>query len=581
MNASPAVVAPDFGSFTVFLDDPSDTPRLGFDVYASCFAQIIEHSQPRFAIGIFGDWGSGKTTLMRAIETRIATASDSMLPVWFNAWRYEREEHLIIPLLDNVREALLAWSETRADKQTRERASRAAALFGRAARAFVRGLSIKAGIPGIGEASLSMSEVLDAPSSDQGPCSFYHAAFRDLREATDEFTRGSEDRRVVVFVDDLDRCLPSNALEVLESMTLFLDLMGFVFVVGLDRGVIERSIEAKYEAGSPQPTTRLVVQQAVPSNAANGEMSTSSLASAGGAADRVPPVNGADYIKKIFQVPFALPQIGTDQLNELVGSLSSTPGLPDMQAANLHDVVSGHLLYLTDRDSVNPREVKRLINAYTVQMKLLQPRLGPGTSADTVLALQLMGFRPDWERLYDVLVADPEMFVDDMRQVLASDSGEPAVIGDDAEPLPPAFLTYLRGRAAPLLEQPSLTPYISSAEQTRSVDPGSLQARRAVRRVQRLLNAAYTNDAVADPSGLLTEVSVLRDSLSRSSSSSALVQNEILPQVSALEQIIKELSGSAQSADVTAVASRGLRTLERIAQGLQEMRRQANVAGHR
>jgi predicted KAP-like P-loop ATPase len=52
--------------------------------------------------------------------------------------------------------------------------------------------------------------------------------------------------RVVVLVDDLDRCLPTNALDVLESMKLFFDLPGFVFVVALDEEVVERAIRAKF-----------------------------------------------------------------------------------------------------------------------------------------------------------------------------------------------------------------------------------------------------------------------------------------------------------------------------------------------
>src|SRR3954453_6463972 len=138
-----------YESFIVLLDDPADRPRLGFDVYADAFAQIVEHSQPQFAIGIFGDWGSGKTTLMRAIEQRIRAKPDLMLPVWFNAWRYEREEHLIVPLLDNLREALVDWSAEHADEATAARARRAASKFGRAGRALLRGLTIKGGLPGL------------------------------------------------------------------------------------------------------------------------------------------------------------------------------------------------------------------------------------------------------------------------------------------------------------------------------------------------------------------------------------------------------------------------------------------------
>jgi hypothetical protein len=94
----------------------------------------------------------------------------------------------------------------------------------------------------------------DGESLADDPVSFYHASFNAMKEAIREFVAGT-DRRIVVFVDDLDRCLPNNAPEVLESMKLFFDLEGFVFVVGLDQSVIERAIELKYE--TPGGPTRL------------------------------------------------------------------------------------------------------------------------------------------------------------------------------------------------------------------------------------------------------------------------------------------------------------------------------------
>jgi hypothetical protein len=410
------VAAPDFETFRVLLDDPADTPQLGFEVYADAFAQIIQHSQPQFAIGIFGDWGSGKTTLMRAVKARIDKKPDAMLAVWFNAWRYEREEHLIVPLLDSLREALLLWSSAHGDEAS---AASAASLFDRAARAFLRGLSINAGIPGIIQAEWSHQEPPETDGDGDGPASFYHAAFGDMRQATAAFASQNGGRRVVVFVDDLDRCLPANALQVLESMKLFFDLTGFVFVVGLDQRVIERSIEAKYEAGSPAPALVVIErspgspdrQDDLDGHAPTGPAGPRTLG------ERPAPISGADYIKKIFQVPFGLPRIGTNQLGELIDALRTSPELPAAQADDLGNTVKDHLLYMTDRDSVNPREVKRLVNAYTLQMKLLQPRLGASTSRDTVLAIQVMVFRRDWVRLYDVLLDDPEVFVAEMRHV--------------------------------------------------------------------------------------------------------------------------------------------------------------------
>src|SRR3954463_2792873 len=111
----------------ILLDTPSDRPALGFADIAAALAEIVMESAPQFAVGVFGGWGSGKTTLMQAIEDRLD--NDRIVPVRFSAWRYEKEEHLIVPLLDTVREALLAWSAGRPDRG--QRAHQTAATIGR------------------------------------------------------------------------------------------------------------------------------------------------------------------------------------------------------------------------------------------------------------------------------------------------------------------------------------------------------------------------------------------------------------------------------------------------------------------
>lgn len=78
------------------------------------------------------------------------------------------------------------------------------------------------------------------------PRSFYHASFQALSKAFQNFAGPKTGRRIVVFVDDLDRCFPESALQVLESMKLFFDLRGFVFVVGLDKEVVQHVIDLKY-----------------------------------------------------------------------------------------------------------------------------------------------------------------------------------------------------------------------------------------------------------------------------------------------------------------------------------------------
>jgi hypothetical protein len=536
---------PPYESFTVLLDDPTVQPRLGFNVYADAFAQVIEHSRPQFAVGIFGDWGSGKTTLMRAIERRVAAKPDLMLPVWFNAWRYEREEHLIIPLLDNLREALEAWSKANSDAG--KRVKKAAAMFGHAARALLSGISIQGGVTVV-QGTLDLGKVMESTGPEDKAASFYHAAFSEMREAIETFVADGP-RRIVVFVDDLDRCLPTNALQVLESMKLFFDFTGFVFVVGLDQGVIERSVEAKYQSAGTQQT-QVVIQQPRTTPDADGVaegaiLRAPGLRSSGGDA---PPINGADYIKKLFQLPFSLPHLGVAQLGDLIDALEATETLPTAQAKDLRSIVSPHLQYLSDRDALNPREIKRFINGYVLQMKLLSPRLG-FVSPDAVLAIQLMAFRPDWRALYEVMTDEPDEFVEEVKREIEPYRATPFSVGEEEVPVPESFVSYLRKEGKALLHESSLRSYVSSAEQTQTTNPGPRLASQAVRRLRRFLSGAA--EVVVDPARIASatsDIAQLRDALSGSSRSVfPPLLEEALTLTDSLERSVKGL-GSAEEA---------------------------------
>ena len=80
--------------------------------------------------------------------------------------------------------------------------------------------------------------------------------------------RGGKNYRIVVFVDDLDRCSPKKALEVLESIKVFLDIEGFIYVLGISHKTIDRLITKAYKETG---------------------------------------IIGSEYIKKIIQIPIKLP----------------------------------------------------------------------------------------------------------------------------------------------------------------------------------------------------------------------------------------------------------------------------------
>jgi hypothetical protein len=451
--------------YRILLDAPAERPVLKFHEYARAFAAIARQSEPRLAIGIFGDWGSGKTTLMRAIERELE-ASETVVTLWFNAWRYEREEHLIVPLLDTLREALKEWAERPGrDPDLRERARRAAATVSRAAGALLAGLSITAGIPGGPSLELDVDRARGdwrqrEEEAVQQPRSLYHAVFRALQESFAQFVERGQ-QRIVVFIDDLDRCLPTSALEVLESMKLFFDLEGFVFVVGLDREVVQRAVELKYRP----------------------------LEAAAGAVDS--PVRGSEYIKKIFQVPFSLPQVSVRQVDEFLESLAGA-GLPAEQWDDLWQRVRPHLDDVITEAGVNPREVKRYLNSYTLQRKI-----NPALQPDAVLGLQTLAFREDWRQAYEVLLAEREIFTAAVRRQLEGDASAVENLWPELATTPRSCFAYLESLGMPLLQASSLDPYLHSIESTESTHAGLVDAYSVVGDLRGLLRE-IANAATAD-----------------------------------------------------------------------------------
>jgi predicted KAP-like P-loop ATPase len=84
-----------FPKAKILTDDVEPLPILDFEKYSYTIVQLIKDSDPRFSIGIYGEWGTGKTTLMKSIENKITNGNDIMT-VWFNAWRFEREDQFAI-----------------------------------------------------------------------------------------------------------------------------------------------------------------------------------------------------------------------------------------------------------------------------------------------------------------------------------------------------------------------------------------------------------------------------------------------------------------------------------------------------
>jgi formylglycine-generating enzyme required for sulfatase activity len=367
----------DKSSIPPILDDlPTGEDALDFEPYVDALADILldPATHTPLTLGVFGSWGSGKTSLMTMLRDRVAggeeqTATPRHRTVWFNAWKYNQEDALwralLLLLLDDLeqllgadppppvegepppeklldllREALYhetAWSEKGARRPDWGQALSAGAglAFNLLLAGPLQTLLAKEAIEeakkgfGKGEPLGQLGKLLGAFRREE--LTHYQAQLRSLEQFQRNFERlveallrrpGQAPRRLVVFVDDLDRCLPQKAVQVLEAIKLFLDVRGCIFVLGLDDEAVENAVRAHY----------------------HGE------------------VKAREYLEKIIQLPFILPPIEDEPMRAYVQSLA--PALPDPRCA---EVFSQGL-------APNPRQVKRTLNIFLLLSRLVARR---------------------------------------------------------------------------------------------------------------------------------------------------------------------------------------------------------------
>jgi len=236
-----------------FFDKPTHEDKFGFKPYVKGIDELIRNTKAEdlpVTIGIYGVWGSGKTSFMLQLRDCLETEADDVsLPlatIWFDAWKYDythdvRSALIYKILFDIEREAA-------GDIKTKigETINRAVELT----KGIVEQTSISACIPG--NISMNLPATHDATTRINEYRNFQTTVDKfsdDFAEAINAFLeskRKVDKEKLVVFIDNLDRCLPENVIVILEVLKLFLDDSPCVFVIGVDRAAVERAFQAHY-----------------------------------------------------------------------------------------------------------------------------------------------------------------------------------------------------------------------------------------------------------------------------------------------------------------------------------------------
>jgi predicted KAP-like P-loop ATPase len=360
----------------IITDDISHFPILDFNDYVNALSNIIKNSYPKFSIGIYGEWGTGKTTLMRAIYNKLKEDNEknSIIPVWFNPWRYEREEQFaIMPLLKTIAYDIPEEKQFEDLKQKIKKGginflkkipdiipSIVGTYFGEGAKNIT-----DAAINSLKEEIIPKLELLAEVDKD----TIYFDGLENIQKELLKIRTKNDYFKIVVFVDDLDRCSPDKALRVLESIKVFLDIDGFIYVIGLSFNKISQLITAYYK-------------------------------------DKYKDIGieGDQYLKKIIQIPLILSDWNSDDIKTLIQDFITNNVIENQ---DYQKIVEENIDLISTGLEENPREVKRFLNNFIVAQEIFSQK---GIKPKELLVLQILNMR--WNEIYRIVVNSNGKYLD-------------------------------------------------------------------------------------------------------------------------------------------------------------------------
>jgi KAP family P-loop domain len=376
-------------SLPLYDDNPAEEDLLGVEAVADVVTRVVTSGGLDPAtVGIHSAWGGGKSTALNLIAARLQQVGHIVV-VRIDPWEFENTEDLRGTLIAQVLNEL----EARIKKDAAEPGVRDKAIdrlnelrrriaWGRVAQVLVTSaVKLSPDFPGLIEALTPKPR--EAAADGDGPQGM--AGFRDQFGAFMAEVGGIT--KVVVLVDDLDRCLPPTIMGTLEAIKLFLSVKKMAFVIAADDDLIRAAIDVQMEGAAKGGFAKL-------------------------------------YTEKIVQLPVSLPLLSVEQAEAYVALLLCR-NADQMTGADLREVVAaaderrraGTAPYVVVGDGVapgpsakylalaasiakglsadvwrSPRAIKRFLNALAVREHLASAA-GAGLPVDVLLKLYLLELR--------------------------------------------------------------------------------------------------------------------------------------------------------------------------------------------
>ena len=305
----------------MWTDNETNQDLLGYQVHADLLKKIIlKDTMLPISIGVFGNWGSGKSSLMLLLEEGIKDwinrnkennqLNTKILQIKFNSWQFESYDSTKLTMIESILEALSKDIKSRmdifekADDLIARISLMESGVFILKKIANILPENIKNFLPNKAELDKicgkdKYNNLIDSIS--KGNTSKFIEEFRDMFET---LVLDANYKAVIVYIDDLDRCDPKRIIDCLEAVKLFVNVKRTAFVIVPDERIIEYAIKLHY-----------------PIEQKKEEISS--------------PFS--DYLEKLIQLPYKIPRLSDNEQETYITLLLCREFLNDISFNSLHE----------------------------------------------------------------------------------------------------------------------------------------------------------------------------------------------------------------------------------------------------
>lgn len=345
------------------IDEPIKTgshDSLEIKKHSDSLVKFIKTTQTPITIGVQGEWGSGKTSLLNSIKGDLDT-NNNIHQIWINSWENTllvSPEEALIKIVNEIISELITSDE---DKNRKDKIMKTASTI------FKGALRIGAGAAlGLKGGQVADELIGNAENSIKELRSNLYSLVEDIKNRD-----SNPFDKIVIYVDDLDRIEPKDAVKVLELLKNIFSVPGCIFVLAIDYQVVVKGLEHKFGKQTAENEWEFRA-----------------------------------FFDKIIQLPFMMP-MGQYNIGKYVTGLLKSIGFTNDE--EIDPTAIKQILMLTIGG--NPRSIKRLVNSVSLIQIFSESDISDdqeiAISDEKFLLFSLLCIQIAYPQVYSLLVREP------------------------------------------------------------------------------------------------------------------------------------------------------------------------------